>query len=257
MVVLVSVCLICDLWEGCWCEFIHPWAELEGVKWVPVTVVTLSGSGVSIPCQGGRAGMWCACVLQHLCSSAQPEGCSCEWDCKQSWEPHSLLATSPMAWEREGCWSRAVGLSRQPCGDSRVLFPLLPVAVSGFCSAAGNMQLSRWGRNCIWTLPCSSPGLCFQPWLCFCPKACSAKPPLCRGDVGEADARGAVALTWTGDLLQGPPHLLGVETCCAGSAWGVPSATTCLKRCQGQTNGNITAVLTTLRGLVHQFIPAL
>lgn len=253
----MSVCLICDLWEGCWCEFIHPWAELEGVKWVPVTVVTLSGSGVSIPCQGGRAGMWCACVLQHLCSSAQPEVCSCERDCKQSWEPHSLLATSPRAWEGEGCWSRAVGLSRQPCGDSRVLFPLLPVAVSGFCSAAGNMQLSRWGRNCIWTPPCSSPGLCFQPWLCFCPKACSAKPPLCRGDVGEADARGAVALTWTGDLLQGPPHLLGVETCCAGSAWGVPSATTCLKRCQGQTNGNITAVLTTLRGLVRQFIPAL
>lgn len=56
---------------------------------------------------------------------------------------------------------------------------------------------------------------------CSCPRACSAKLPLCRAGVGEVDATGAVALTWTGDLLQGPPQFLGPDTClCRVCVWG-------------------------------------
>ena len=112
----------------------------------------------------------------------------CEWDCSAARSITGLLAASPGAWEGEGCWSRAVGLSRQPCGDSRALSLLHPVPVSGFCSAAGNLRLSRQGRSCICAPLCSCPGPCFCPWLCFCPRPGSAKPPLCRGGVGDVDA---------------------------------------------------------------------
>lgn len=148
------------------------------------------------------------------------------------------------------CLDSPVGTAEFFSPSSQWLF-LVSALLQETCSFPGGAE-TAFGLLHAALLGCvSSPGSVSVPKL--------ARPslPSAGGDVGEADARGAVALTWTGDLLQGPPHLLGVETCCAGSAWGVPSATTCLKRCQGQTNGNITAVLTTLRGLVRQFIPAL
>lgn len=144
-----------------------------------MVAVTLCGSGVSGCARCARwgmhsshAGTQCACVSQHLCFSAQ-RGVH-ELDLSGAWSVAGLLAASPGARDGEGCWSRAVGLSRQPHGDHRALALPLPVPVSGFCSAAGNPWLSRRGRNWIWAPP-----------LCFCPRLGSAKPPLCGADVGD------------------------------------------------------------------------
>lgn len=106
-------------------------------------------------------------------------------------------------------------------GGAETVFGLLHAALLGCVSSPGSVSVPKLAQ-----LSLSSAGEMLEKWM-----------------LGGQ-------LHWPGLGISSRDHhtCWDLRLACAGSAWGVPSATTCLKQCQGQTNGNITAILTTLKG---------
>lgn len=75
------------------------------------------------------------------------------------------------------------------------------------------------GAETVFGLLCSCPGCVSVPWLCFFLGLAQLSLPSA-GEVLEMWMQEGATLSWTGDLPQGPPSLLGLACACAGSAWG-------------------------------------
>lgn len=141
--------------------------------------------------------------------------CVCEWDRSRAWSiTASWLPARGLARGED-----AVCLSRQPCGTAE---PFPPPPSACFCSLLCCRKPAAFQVGQKLCLGC--PGLRVCPWLCVCPGPGSAKPPICRGDVGDVDNGGGFYADLNWGLSTKGQH----STCLCGLCLG---GTHCCPHC--------------------------